>query len=62
MASSTDSNVKGENSQVSYKKYINTKTDRVLQSKKHANDIFDVIEYLQVCDSCFIVNSNELHT
>uniref|UniRef100_A0A9J8DFS1 Nucleolar complex associated 4 homolog n=3 Tax=Cyprinus carpio TaxID=7962 RepID=A0A9J8DFS1_CYPCA len=47
MASSTDSNVKGENSQVSYKKYINTKTDRVLQSKKHANDIFDVIEYLQ---------------
>uniref|UniRef100_A0A673IBU8 Nucleolar complex protein 4 homolog n=1 Tax=Sinocyclocheilus rhinocerous TaxID=307959 RepID=A0A673IBU8_9TELE len=47
MAPSTDSNVKGENSQVSYKKDINTKTDRVLQNKKHANDIFDVTEYLQ---------------
>ncbi|RXN11530.1 nucleolar complex 4-like protein [Labeo rohita] len=47
MAPSTDSNVKEENSQGSYKKDINTKTDHVLQSKKHANDIFDVIEYLQ---------------
>uniref|UniRef100_A0A671QHL1 Nucleolar complex protein 4 homolog n=1 Tax=Sinocyclocheilus anshuiensis TaxID=1608454 RepID=A0A671QHL1_9TELE len=47
MAPSTDSNVKGETSQVSYKKDINTKTDRVLQNKKHANDIFDVTEYLQ---------------
>uniref|UniRef100_A0A672SI06 tRNA pseudouridine synthase A, mitochondrial-like n=1 Tax=Sinocyclocheilus grahami TaxID=75366 RepID=A0A672SI06_SINGR len=47
MAPSTDSNVKGETSRVSYKKDINTKTDRVLQNKKHANDIFDVTEYLQ---------------
>ncbi|XP_073681030.1 nucleolar complex protein 4 homolog [Garra rufa] len=47
MAPSTDSNVKGENSKVLYKKDINTKTDRILQNKKHANDIFDVIEYLQ---------------
>ncbi|KTG32362.1 hypothetical protein cypCar_00003923 [Cyprinus carpio] len=47
MAPSTDSNVKDENSQVSYKKDINTKTGRILQNKKHSNDIFDVIEYLQ---------------
>ncbi|XP_026052225.1 nucleolar complex protein 4 homolog isoform X1 [Carassius auratus] len=47
MAPSTDSNVKDKNSQVSYKKDINTKTGRILQNKKHSNDIFDVIEYLQ---------------
>lgn len=64
MAPSTDSNVKEENSQGSYKKDINTKTDHVLQSKKHANDIFDVIEYLQVtlCDSYFIVDSHKFNT
>lgn len=53
MAPSRNSNVKrgdtGENSQISYKKAINAKSDRVLQNRKHANDIFDVIEYLQVC-------------
>ncbi len=49
MAASTNSNVNEENSQVSFKKDINAKTDRILQNKKHANDIFDVIEYLQVC-------------
>ncbi|XP_067232262.1 nucleolar complex protein 4 homolog [Chanodichthys erythropterus] len=47
MAPSRDSNVKGESSQVSYKKTINTKTDSIIQNRKHANDIFDVIEYLQ---------------
>ncbi|KAI7795828.1 nucleolar complex protein 4 homolog [Triplophysa rosa] len=51
MAPSRDSNVKrgdtGENSQISYKKAINAKSERVLQNRKHANDIFDVIEYLQ---------------
>ncbi|XP_073727463.1 nucleolar complex protein 4 homolog isoform X1 [Misgurnus anguillicaudatus] len=51
MAPSRDRNVKkgdaGENSQISYKKAINTKSERVLQNRKHANDIFDVIEYLQ---------------
>ncbi len=57
MASSTDSNVKEENSQVTFKKDINTKTSRILQNKKHANNIFDVIEYLQVCDSYFTVDS-----
>ncbi|XP_058615140.1 nucleolar complex protein 4 homolog [Onychostoma macrolepis] len=47
MAPSTDSNVKEDNSQVTYKKDINTKTSRILQNKRHANDIFDVTEYLQ---------------
>ncbi|KAK7131347.1 hypothetical protein R3I94_016474 [Phoxinus phoxinus] len=47
MAPSRDSNVKEESNQVSYKKDINTKTDRIIQTRKHANDIFDVIEYLQ---------------
>uniref|UniRef100_A0A673IXD5 Nucleolar complex protein 4 homolog n=1 Tax=Sinocyclocheilus rhinocerous TaxID=307959 RepID=A0A673IXD5_9TELE len=47
MAPSADSNVKEENSQISYKKDINTKIGRILQNKKHANDIFDVIQYLQ---------------
>lgn len=47
MAPSGDSNVKEHNNQVSYKKAINTKTDLILQNRKHANDIFDVIEYLQ---------------
>jgi len=60
MAPSRDSNVKEESSQVSYKKDINTKTDRIIQNRKHANDIFDVIEYLQVCDYYyFIVESLE---
>lgn len=49
MASSGDSNVK-EHNHVSYKKAINTKIDLILQNRKHANDVFDVIEYLQVCD------------
>lgn len=59
MAPSRDSNVKrgdtGENSQISYKKSINAKSERVLQNRKHANDIFDVIEYLQVCVYCIIL-------
>uniref|UniRef100_A0A672SJI5 tRNA pseudouridine synthase A, mitochondrial-like n=1 Tax=Sinocyclocheilus grahami TaxID=75366 RepID=A0A672SJI5_SINGR len=57
MAPSTDSNVKGETSRVSYKKDINTKTDRVLQNKKHANDIFDVTEYLQDKEVIFATNA-----
>lgn len=59
MAPSRDSNVKEESSQVSYKKDINTKTGRIIQNRKHANDIFDVIEYLQVCYSYFIMESLE---
>lgn len=51
MAASRDSNVKrgdtGENSQISYKKAINAQTERILKNRKHANDVFDVIEYLQ---------------
>ncbi|XP_043076760.1 nucleolar complex protein 4 homolog [Puntigrus tetrazona] len=47
MAPSTDSNVKEDNSQVTYKKDINTKRILILKNQKHANDIFDVIEYLQ---------------
>ncbi|XP_056302187.1 nucleolar complex protein 4 homolog isoform X2 [Danio aesculapii] len=47
MAPSGDSNVKEHNNQVSYKKTINTKTDLILKNRKHANDVFDVIEYLQ---------------
>lgn len=37
-----------ENSQTSYKQIINTKTELILQSRKHANSIFDLLEYLQV--------------
>lgn len=59
MAPSRDSNVNEESRQVSYKKDINTKTDRIIQNRKHANDIFDVIEYLQVYYSYFIVESLE---
>ncbi|XP_051536427.1 nucleolar complex protein 4 homolog isoform X1 [Myxocyprinus asiaticus] len=51
MAPSRNSNVKGgetgENRPISDKKVLNTKTDRILQNRKHANDIFDVLEYLQ---------------
>lgn len=59
MAPSRDTNVNEESRQVSYKKDINTKTDRIIQNRKHANDIFDVIEYLQVYYSYFIVESLE---
>ena len=51
MAPSRQSSVKQsepENSKTSYKKLINTKTELILQSRRHANDIFDVLEYLQV--------------
>uniref|UniRef100_A0AAR2LQG9 CCAAT-binding factor domain-containing protein n=1 Tax=Pygocentrus nattereri TaxID=42514 RepID=A0AAR2LQG9_PYGNA len=50
MAPSKKSSVKqseGGNSEISYKKRINTKTELLLQSRRHANDIFDVLEYLQ---------------
>ncbi|KAL1253185.1 hypothetical protein QQF64_017878 [Cirrhinus molitorella] len=55
MALSRNSNVKGKNSQDSYKKDINTKIGRIRKDKKHANDIFDVIEYLQSEDDQQII-------
>ncbi|MCJ8741141.1 hypothetical protein PDJAM_G00067330 [Pangasius djambal] len=36
-----------ENRQTSYKQVINTKTELILQSRKHANSVFDLLEYLQ---------------
>ncbi|KAL6469818.1 hypothetical protein MHYP_G00209370 [Metynnis hypsauchen] len=50
MAPSRKSSVKQsepENSKTSYKNRINTKTELLLQSRRHANDVFDVLEYLQ---------------
>ncbi|GAA6075739.1 nucleolar complex protein 4 homolog, partial [Tachysurus ichikawai] len=50
MAASRRRNVKksdAENSQISFKQVINTKTELVLQSRKHANSVFDLLEYLQ---------------
>ncbi|XP_072517985.1 nucleolar complex protein 4 homolog [Salminus brasiliensis] len=50
MAPSRENSVKqgdAENSKTSYKKAINGKTELLLQSRKHANEIFDVLEFLQ---------------
>ncbi|XP_030625514.1 nucleolar complex protein 4 homolog [Chanos chanos] len=51
MAPSKSSNVKrsgtDESSQISFKKDINSKVDLIIQNRKHANDIFDILEYLQ---------------
>ncbi|XP_060791505.1 nucleolar complex protein 4 homolog [Neoarius graeffei] len=50
MAPSKKPNVKksdAENGQTSYKQTLNTKTELILQSRKHANSIFDLLEYLQ---------------
>uniref|UniRef100_A0A4W5RMJ3 Nucleolar complex associated 4 homolog n=1 Tax=Hucho hucho TaxID=62062 RepID=A0A4W5RMJ3_9TELE len=51
MATSKRCNVSSENLTVNYVKTpkidINSKVDLIIQSKKHANDVFDVLEYLQ---------------
>ncbi|XP_066502272.1 nucleolar complex protein 4 homolog [Hoplias malabaricus] len=50
MAPSRESSVKqseAESSKTSFKTKINAKAELILQSRKHANDIFDVLEYLQ---------------
>ncbi|TRY88577.1 hypothetical protein DNTS_034550 [Danionella cerebrum] len=47
MAASGSSNVTEENAPSSYKKSIIYKTNRLLDNRKHANDIFEVLEYLQ---------------
>lgn len=52
MAPTKSSNVKSgipkESTTKSHKKIINDTVERVLQSRKNANDIFDLLEYLQV--------------
>lgn len=54
MATSKRCNVSSENLTVNDVKTpkidINSKVDLIIQSKKHANDVFDVLEYLQVCN------------
>ncbi|XP_041916173.1 nucleolar complex protein 4 homolog [Alosa sapidissima] len=50
MAPTKSSNVRTETSKEStksYKKVINDKVESVLQSRKNANEIFDLLEYLQ---------------
>ncbi|XP_062867285.1 nucleolar complex protein 4 homolog [Trichomycterus rosablanca] len=50
MAPSKEHNVKKSKTaskQTSHKQTINSKTEAILQSRKHANDIFDLLEYLQ---------------
>ncbi|KAI4877727.1 hypothetical protein NFI96_021977 [Prochilodus magdalenae] len=50
MAPSRESSVKRsgtEKSTTSFKQLIKTKTGSILQSRKHANDLFDILEYLQ---------------
>lgn len=52
MAATKSSNVRLESSTESIKKphriVINDKVESILQSKKNANEIFDLLEYLQV--------------
>ncbi|XP_029506890.2 nucleolar complex protein 4 homolog isoform X1 [Oncorhynchus nerka] len=59
MAASKRCNVSSENLTVNDVKTpkidINGKVDLIIQSKKHANDVFDVLEYLQVCNDVFDV-------
>ncbi|XP_076836277.1 nucleolar complex protein 4 homolog isoform X2 [Brachyhypopomus gauderio] len=51
MAAPGDDNVKEKRSdgrsRTSYKETIRTKTELVLHSRKHANELFDVLQYLQ---------------
>lgn len=59
MAPPKSSNVtsdKSKNSKNTTKTDINTKADLIIQSRKCANDIFDIFEYLQVssCTSPFL--------
>lgn len=58
MAPAKKHNVKKSDSvssQTSTKQTLNTKTELVLQSRKHSNSIFDLLEFLQVMNVSLFV-------